>query len=1102
MEASKARRNSSPRELRHNKRKFRKHSIMSATRELMVENLKLENKDMQNNVEVEMNDIVNADAAVMMALYYQDYRKELQESLFKNKVIYAPSGSYNVDLDKISKSSSRMEYVSGSPVGVGPPSPWDRKLVVESKAVIKEDISSKETQEKASAANFGYEYCIVVKDFEKNRSEFDAKESEGEEEKLQGRKNMLYYLLEDLRGQFSFSTVIRPTEEHAKELYILIGASQDNLSEINDKVKPYMQLNWRRAHAKAYELDLELAAHFEETSSVWKNLYAPFEKDYSELYLTHREKFPGGVKEQNTKFREVDRLETIDYVINDSDIVNGITDGGIFRIWPFYQPIDLIEEYLGQKIAFYFEFLRVYTLYLLSPAVIGTGVYTYQQVVGGIDNLVTALYAIYVVLNFSYYQRVTAQNEFSLSIKWGSTKVTESAKIRSEYKGVVQWSSVDGSMTFKLPKSDKTIRNIVGGIAVFFTVAFIYTSLAVGYLAEQNVVDGTFFAGSMFAIVLTIVNTLTRYLGQVLTDFENPKTTKEYEHSLITKLTLFKFMTGFGLLYYEAFVRDQAEGSCGNQSCEEKTALLLRGTFIGMIVINNLLEIGVPIFWRFCRYIWNKLSGGSDDEENVIESQYHSDAYEGTLDDYDEIIGQIGFTTFFVPFFPLAPLLAVVNNIIEVQVDSTKILSVHRRPVPEKASGSGPWNVILDVFYFVMLVTNIASITFRFDTISKMAGVVDSIQGRFLLFFTLLVVIGTLDRLIVRRLVPIPKKSDQEHIDRQEYLWPYLLGMTKNHDDLEFSYEINFESIQKDHGYTANCNENKPRMSVSTSGDDGKNFPDSKKKDFNLVDNVSSEYNSRTLSQLSPRIRGTEENSRYTTFFTGGKSSIQGIYILFVGGEITDIDIVNKPPVNEPDAIFSCFEGCMGSKDLDAHEEKHENKSMSDQHKWHQMRDIIVNKTKNEVCDGVARIIVQDNDVDDTFVTNVLLRFHKDTKDDRSYMSGIQFEFNGYSTTKWYGLSSGGKVVNVVKDISPSSGKKGRAGAIVAVKGIRNSGRIVAIEWMLFVFPKILQILSSHEKDIDVQVVMEGSGEFEMNVIPHLYQAKRGLPEIKEETNA
>lgn len=50
---------------------------------------------------------------------------------------------------------------------------------------------------------------------------------------------------------------------------------------------------------------------------------------------------------------------------------------------------------------------------------------------------------------------------------------------------------------------------------------------------------------------------------------------------------------------------------------------------------------------------------------------------------------QFSFTTIFVAAFPLAPLLALINNIFEIRLDAIKMVSLERRLVPRKTNDIG-----------------------------------------------------------------------------------------------------------------------------------------------------------------------------------------------------------------------------------------------------------------------------------------------------------------------------------------------------------------------------------------------------------------------------
>lgn len=59
------------------------------------------------------------------------------------------------------------------------------------------------------------------------------------------------------------------------------------------------------------------------------------------------------------------------------------------------------------------------------------------------------------------------------------------------------------------------------------------------------------------------------------------------------------------------------------------------------------------------------------------------------IGDYGELVIQFGYVTLFVVAFPLAPLLALVSNWVEIRVDAYKILNLCCRTDPDGAQDIG-----------------------------------------------------------------------------------------------------------------------------------------------------------------------------------------------------------------------------------------------------------------------------------------------------------------------------------------------------------------------------------------------------------------------------
>lgn len=70
---------------------------------------------------------------------------------------------------------------------------------------------------------------------------------------------------------------------------------------------------------------------------------------------------------------------------------------------------------------------------------------------------------------------------------------------------------------------------------------------------------------------------------------------------------------------------------------------------------------------------------------------------------------QFGFITLFVASCPLAPLLALFNNIMEIRVDAWKFTTQFRRPVAAKARNIGAWEEILNTVAVLSVVTNVGA---------------------------------------------------------------------------------------------------------------------------------------------------------------------------------------------------------------------------------------------------------------------------------------------------------------------------------------------------------------------------------------------------------
>ncbi|MED6243887.1 hypothetical protein ATANTOWER_029303 [Ataeniobius toweri] len=76
------------------------------------------------------------------------------------------------------------------------------------------------------------------------------------------------------------------------------------------------------------------------------------------------------------------------------------------------------------------------------------------------------------------------------------------------------------------------------------------------------------------------------------------------------------------------------------------------------------------------------------------------------FNEFLEMVIQFSFTTIFVAAFPLAPLFALINNVIEIRLDAIKMVTLQRRMVPKKTNNIGVWIDILEAIGVLAVIAN------------------------------------------------------------------------------------------------------------------------------------------------------------------------------------------------------------------------------------------------------------------------------------------------------------------------------------------------------------------------------------------------------------
>ncbi|XP_039999379.1 anoctamin-2b [Xiphias gladius] len=241
-------------------------------------------------------------------------------------------------------------------------------------------------------------------------------------------------------------------------------------------------------------------------------------------------------------------------------------------------------------------------------------------------------------------------------------------------------------------------------------------------------------------VVILILDEIYGAMAVWLTELEIPKTETSFEEHLILKAFLLKFMNAYAPIFYVAFFKGRFAGRPGNYvyvfndyrmeecapgGCLIELCIQLSIIMLGkQLIQNNIFEIGIPKLKKLVRELKAKGSAEKEREEERPPQQWNLDyalaAFEGLTPEYMEMIIQFGFVSLFVASFPLAPLFALLNNVIEIRLDAKKFVTELRRPVAIRAKDIGIWYNILSGMGKFSVIINAFVISFTSDFIPRL----------------------------------------------------------------------------------------------------------------------------------------------------------------------------------------------------------------------------------------------------------------------------------------------------------------------------------------------------------------------------------------------
>ncbi|ETV77809.1 hypothetical protein, variant 1 [Aphanomyces astaci] len=393
---------------------------------------------------------------------------------------------------------------------------------------------------------------------------------------------------------------------------------------------------------------------------------------------------------------------------------------------PLYAiPFESIHAYFGPELSMYFVWLDFYTRFLIIPSVCGVALFA-MEYCGVATSAYMWPYTIVFSISTSVFVDAWKKTQRATEFNWQYMPIEDTyAEPRPAFIGEWMQDAITGELVFDTPHWKRmttrlcvTLPLVLGmclcvllyvlGLELFYDNNRVWFPMCYDRQDDNDTaMCGLILQGPsvLNAILIEVMDLLYLRLARWLTTMENYRTVAEHDNHLIIKRMPFHFININASLLYLAFVAQDME------RLRRRLWILM----VGMQCLDNIKEVAMP-------YLMVWMHGGglhpghandhvhSTKAERVehILMQKQQSRYADTFTDFKEMMVQYGYVTLYAPVFPLAPLFALLNNVIEARSDLFKLVNVYgmQRPYAKHVHGIGVWERVLFMISVVAVLVN------------------------------------------------------------------------------------------------------------------------------------------------------------------------------------------------------------------------------------------------------------------------------------------------------------------------------------------------------------------------------------------------------------
>jgi len=378
------------------------------------------------------------------------------------------------------------------------------------------------------------------------------------------------------------------------------------------------------------------------------------------------------------------------------------------------------------------------------------------------DNAATVVFAIFMSLWGTFFLEFWKRQQAAIKFSWNLTNFEEEEEPpRPEY--LTKLSNykykkrhyVTGVEEPFLPFWRRRFPRYLASFTTMLFLVMIAVSIVVGVIVYRIAVRSALFlrdeellynnaslvtsisAACINLFFIFVLNFIYVRVAEKLTDWECLRTQSEYDNSITIKLYTLKFVNYYSSIFYLAFFKGRFVGrpgkyhtlfgarqeECRAGGCLIELVIQLSVIFIGKQFIKNKI---LKAFWSCLKNWICKRRNAKQHKMIKSRTPWIKDyilkgfGSRQLFNEYLEMLVQYGFVTIFVAAFPLAPMCALLNNILEIRIDAKKYVRRYRRPTAHRTADIGIWFAILTSVSKLAVISNAMIIAFTSGFVDRL----------------------------------------------------------------------------------------------------------------------------------------------------------------------------------------------------------------------------------------------------------------------------------------------------------------------------------------------------------------------------------------------